>query len=78
MQPTLLDIEHSRALWAEHSRVAAVSPTGSARARRRGVARVLALAAARLDHEAAWTAVALGPAAMGGARALGPAPVRRP
>jgi hypothetical protein len=64
MQPTLIDIEHRRAVWGERQRrewpdAVERQPRGP----RRLAAALLARAAACLDREAARMALAMSPAA---------------
>jgi hypothetical protein len=61
MQPTLIDIEHGRAVWAERSR-GARQPAAPALSGRARVADLLARAAARIDSRSAHAALAPGPA----------------
>jgi hypothetical protein len=53
MQLTLMDIEHSRAVWEERTRHAP-APPAAGRSRRR-IARALIRLAVAVDREAVWT-----------------------
>jgi hypothetical protein len=63
MQPTLLDLEHSCAMWTERRRTAACAPKRSPGGRRRVVVELLVALAAWLDRDAARAAPALSAAA---------------